>query len=144
MRSDDGVPQQRGGHGGRTALLGCVALLATACLLTACGLSLGPDRPGWRGSVAFAAAVCLPGALTAWILTHLPQRTAALAVATPLAAVALRIMPPLAALAWLSSRPNGPSTAPFLVVFYLALLAVDISLHIMVGRDAAGGRVHPD
>lgn len=135
MPSDNDARPRRAWQTGRTPLLGCVALLVTAGFLSGCGLIFGPDRPGWRGAVAFAAAVSLPGALTAWILTHLPQRTAALAVATPLAAVALRIMPPLAALAWLASRPNATDAAPILVVFYLALLAVDISLHIMVARD---------
>ena len=144
MPPDNDAPLQRGWRGGRTTLLGCVALLATAGFLTGCGLFFVPDRPGWRGAIAFAAAACLPGALTAWILTHLPQRTAALAVATPLAAITLRIMPPLAALAWLSSRTNGHDAAPVLVVFYLALLAVDISLHIMTGRDTAGDGTRPD
>jgi len=132
--------------GRRLAILGVAVLLTAAAAVTAVALAVGPDRPGWRWAVAFAALACLPGSLVAWIVTRLPVAAPAIAVAAPLAAITLRIMPPLAALAWLSAPQNGPvdaGAAPLLVAFYLALLATDILLHIMVRQSSQGEEKRP-
>lgn len=130
----------------RLALLGVAALLATAAGVAAIALAMGPDRPGRSEAVAFAAAICLPGAMAAWLLAQLPAPNPALAVATPLAGIALRIMPPLVALAWLSTRKSGPldaGAAPILVAMYLAMLATDILLHIVVRGSAEADKNQP-
>ena len=130
----------------RLVILGVAALLATAAGVAVIALAMGPERPGRREAVAFAAAICLPGALAAWLLSRLPVSNPALAVATPLAGIALRIMPPLVALAWLSTQknqPEAPGTAPILVAMYLALLATDILLHILVRGPAEADKNQP-
>ena len=130
----------------RLALVGVVALAATAAGVATTALAMGPDRPGRSEAGAFAAAICLPGALVAWLLAQLPARNPALAVATPLAGIALRIMPPLVALAWLSTRKSGvldAGAAPILVALYLALLATDVVLHIVARRSATGDKNQP-
>ena len=138
---------QRSNHSGRRlTMLGVAVLLGTAAGVAAVALAVGPDRPGWRSAIAFAAASCLPGALVAWIVTRLPIAAPAVAVAAPLAAITLRIMPPLIALAWLSAPQNTPvdaGAAPLLVGFYLALLASDILLHIMVRQSHPGDETRP-
>ncbi len=142
----DRADQRPDSSGRRLTMLGMAVLLGTAAGVAAVALAVGPDRPGWRSAIAFAAACCLPGALVAWIVTRLPIATPAVAVAAPLAAITLRIMPPLGALAWLSapqSRPVDAGSAPLLVVFYLALLASDILLHIMVRRSPPGDDTRP-
>lgn len=146
MRHTDHAAHQPTPTGRRMTLLGVAALLATAAGVAAAALAIGPDRQGWRGAVVFAAASCLPGALVAWIVTRLPIAAPAVAVAVPLAAITLRIMPPLAALAWLSAPQNGPvdaGAAPVLVAFYLALLATDILLHIMLRHSPQGEETRP-
>jgi len=127
-------------------LRGAACLLCTAAAVGACCLAFGPDRPGWRGAVAFAAAVCLPGALAAWTLARLPPAAAGIAVATALAGTTLRILPPLAGLAWLSTRPvwpADPAAAVPLLAFYLPLLAVDVALHIMGAARRPGEKIPP-
>jgi len=144
------TPPPEHGRSGRSPLLpGLLCLLVTAAVAAGCAVAFGPDRPGWPGAIAFAAAATVPGATAAWILAHLRSHDPApgVAVATSLAGTTLRIMPPLAALAWLSSRTGGqpdPAAAPLLLGFYLALLAADILLHIMVGMSAAGAGRRPD
>jgi hypothetical protein len=112
---------------------GAIALAATAAVVAAAAVVLGRDQPGRIMAVAFAAAVCLPGALAAWIISRKPAANAASGVAGPLTAIASRIMPPLVALAWISSSAGtlrDAGAAPLVVVFYLALLSVDILLHV--------------
>ena len=146
MPQDDRSAHHPNHSGRRLTMLGVAVLLGTAAGVAAAALAVGPDRPGWRSAIAFAAAACLPGALVAWIVTRLPIAAPAVAVAAPLAAITLRIMPPLVALAWLSAPQNKPveaSAAPILVVFYLALLATDILLHIMVRQSPQGDETRP-
>ena len=146
MPQDDRAAHHPNHSGRRLTMLGVAVLLGTAAGVAAAALAIGPDRPGWRSAIAFAAAACLPGALVAWIVTRLPIAAPAVAVATPLAAITLRIMPPLVALAWLSAPQNKPveaGAAPILVVFYLALLATDILLHIMVRHSPQGDETRP-
>ncbi len=146
MPQDDRAAHHPNHSGRRLTMLGVAALLGTAAGVASVALAVGPDRPGWRSAIAFAAAACLPGALVAWIVTRLPIAAPAVAVAAPLAAITLRIMPPLVALAWLSAPQNKPveaGAAPILVVFYLALLATDILLHIMVRQSPQGDETRP-
>ena len=127
----------------RTTLFGVAALLATAAVVGGGALAFGGGRPEWPQAVAYAATICLPGAVIGWIVARLPGLGPATAVAASLAATVLRIIPALAALAWLStgrSEPVRTETASLLVVFYLALLATDILLHIMVGPTPQGGK----
>jgi hypothetical protein len=133
--------------GSRLTLVGIAALLVTAATIAGGGLALGEGRAGRPQAVAFAAAVCLPGAVAAWIVARLPIAIPARAVAASLAATVLRIVPPLAGLAWLSAGPRDAITADrggLLVVFYLALLATDILLHMMGSRGLRRPPTSPD
>ena len=140
-RAADPSPAGPGPHTDRRLLLlGVAALVSTAAAVAMIALAIGAGRPGWPRAVAFAAATCLPGSLAAWIVARLPTPIPARAVAASLAAIALRIIPPLVGLAWLSSGGQGSFPAEIgglLVVFYLALLATDLLLHMM-----ASGRSH--
>ncbi len=121
--------------------IGAVTLVAVAAIAAAVALSAGELRPGRGAAIGLAAGVCLFGSLSGWIAGRWAPRNAALAVAAGLAAVCLRVFPPLAALAWIQAagekwRESG--AAGWLLIFYLALLATDILLHIMGAR--ADGR----
>lgn len=127
------------GSGGLT-LFGFAALLAVAAATATIATAWCSDRPGWPQAVGFAAAVCLPGSLLAWAVARMPSADPARAVAASLAAILLRLVPPLVGLAWLSTGPRTTSTAErggLLVVFYLALLATDIVLHMMGIRSGS-------
>jgi hypothetical protein len=120
---------------GAAALVAVVVITATAALLA------GEPGPGRVAAIRLAAGVCLFGSLSGWIAGRCARQDPALAVAASLAAICLRIFPPLAALAWIRSagetwRESG--AAEWLLIFYLALLATDILLHIIGSR--AGGR----
>jgi hypothetical protein len=131
-RSESTTP----GSGGLTPF-GFAALLATAAATAAIATAWCSDRPGWPQSVGFAVAICLPGSLLAWAVARMPSADPARAVAASLAAILLRLVPPLVGLAWLSTEPRTTSTSErggLLVVFYLALLATDIVLHMMGNR----------
>jgi hypothetical protein len=109
----------------------------------AAGLALlvGGGRPRWSEAVGFAAAVCLVGALGGWIVARWPTTKPAIGVAKGLGAVTLRIFLPLAALGWLQTGGRGVREAGadrLLLIFYLALLATDILLHIIGGRFGRG------
>jgi len=63
--------------------------------------------------------------------------------------MALRIFLPLAAMGWLQAGGSGLREAgagKFLLIFYLAVLATDILLHIMGDRELRGirGKNSPD
>ena len=118
----------------RWTVLGGAAL--TAVLAAAAGLAwaAGADPR----AIAFAAAVCLVGAVGAWLLARWPTATPSMGVAKGLGAVSLRIFLPLAALGWLQAGGGELRAAGadrLLLIFYLSLLATDILLHIMGGRN---------
>ena len=116
---------------GTAVLAGVLAVAAgLACMA-------GASRPRWNEAVFFAATVCFCGAVGGWIVARWPTTKPAIGVAKGLGAVTLRIFLPLAALGWLQSGRNGLRDAgadSLLLIFYLALLATDILLHIMGGR----------
>lgn len=121
--------------------IGAATLAAVMAITAAAALVTGKPQPGRAAAIGLAAGVCLFGSLSGWIAGRCAPRDPALAVAASLAAVCLRIFPPLAALAWIRSagetwRENG--AAEWLLIFYLALLATDILLHIIGART--GGR----
>jgi len=127
------------------SVLGICLLLLVAAAVATVALWAGGDRPGWGSAVGRAAAACLPGSLAAWLITRRPAAEPGHALVASLAAITLRTLPPLAVLAWLTTarHPAAPSeldgppaadAAGVLVAFYLALLATDVLLHIMVSR----------
>lgn len=114
-----------------------------AVLTVAAGLAITHDeQPPRRGeAVAFAAIVCLIGAVGGWNLARWPTANPASGIAKSLGAVSLRIFLPLVALGWLQSGGTDLRAAGadwLLLVFYLALLATDIFLHIMGRLDLRG------
>ena len=130
-------------------------LCGTAVLVTvlagAAGLALasGGGNPRVGEAIAFAATICLAGGVGGWVVARWPTRNPALGVAKGLAAVAMRIFLPLAALGWLQAGGGGLREAGagrFVLIFYLALLATDIVLHIMGARELRGirGKNSPD
>lgn len=119
------------------------AAVLAGVLAVASGLAIagGGQHPRSGEAVAFAAMICLVGALGGWTTARWPTANPAIGVAKGLGAVALRIFLPLAALGWLQSgggelREAGADR--LLLFFYLALLATDILLHIMGRRDLRG------
>lgn len=127
----------------RWTIGGGLTLGAVAVGVALLALAAGDGSPSWRRAVAFSGVVCGSAALTGWGAARWPHSTPAMTVAGGLAAVVLRIMPPLAALGWLTTAGGDLRAAGadrLLVVFYLALLASDIALHIMErGRGGSPG-----
>lgn len=131
----------------RFTAVGTAVLLATAATVAAAAVAWGGGRAGWPQSVGWAAAICLPGALAAWIVARRQAGGPAGAVASSLGAILLRIIPPLVALGWISAgRRTADSSAAggLLVVFYLSLLAIDILLHMMGASRRRGLPTPPD
>lgn len=113
---------------------GAVSMLGVAAAVAAIGAATGGRRPGDLEAIAFAAGVCLVGGISGWLVERSRPADPGQAVARGLGAVCLRVFPPLAALAWVQSaggrlRENGG--AGWLLVFYLAVLAADILLHVV-------------
>ena len=138
----------------RTAELGWTlfgtAVLA-AVLAGAAGLSIvaGGETPRTSEAVAFAATICLAGGVGGWIVARWPTTNPASGVAKSLGAVTLRIFLPLVAMGWLQAgggwlREAGADR--FVLIFYLALLATDILLHIIGDRELRRirGKKSPD
>jgi hypothetical protein len=122
--------------GAGVAVLG--AVLATG---VAVAIAAGGDKPGWGAAVAFAAGVSLIGSVGGWLLAGWPTANPASGVAKALGAVAVRMFMPLIALGWLQTEGRelrGAGADRLLLIFYLALLATDILLHIMGGRNPRG------
>ena len=120
------------------------AVLA-AVLASAAGLAIvaGGETPRTSEAVAFAATICLAGGVGGWVVARWPSRNPALGVAKGLGAVTLRIFLPLMALGWLQTGGTGLRAAGadrYVLIFYLALLATDILLHIMGDRELRGIR----
>jgi hypothetical protein len=118
-------------------LVGVVALVATAGVVAGAALGSGAaQEPGGGTAVGFAAAVCLAGSLGGWLLARWPAAMPARRVAQGLAGTAVRLFVPLFALAWLQAAApglRGAGAGKWLLIFYLALLAVDIFLTIIEG-----------
>lgn len=131
----------------RRLVTGIAGLLATfGGSVAAAALWIG-DRPGFPAALGFAILFTLPSCVAGWILAQPRARGAARSVARPLTAVAVRILPPLAALGLLTGEQAGPlrnaGAGPMIVGFYLAMLATDILLHIMMGRSHTSRRRSP-
>ena len=115
-----------------------VAMQLTALALAA-GIALagGWNRPHRSDAVAFAAGVCLVAVGGAWIVARRPGGTPAARTAAALGVVCLRIFPALAALGWLQTRGGmlrDAGAGELLVIFYLVVLAVDLTVNIMGSR----------
>lgn len=136
-----------GRHGRAWTLGGTAVLVAVWAAGLTTALGLGPADPRYRAVAVTAAAVCLGGAVGAWLLARLGDRLAAhpsagrsgLAVAAGLGGIAVRLAPPLVMLAWL--RGDGAARPPdagdrVLLGLYLSLLATDILLTI-IGRPGS-------
>ncbi|MEI7780813.1 MAG: hypothetical protein WCJ18_02670 [Planctomycetota bacterium] len=123
----------------RGTVIGTVALSAVLAGAATTAVVAGGDRPRWLEAVGFAAAVCLAASLGGWLVSRAFQASPAGAVAGGLGGIAVRILPPLAALGWLNAGGRDLRDAGaggLLVAFYLALLATDILLHIMMAPKA--------
>lgn len=108
---------------------------------TTLAIAFGGGGPAWKAAVWFATGVSLVGSLGGWLLARWPTVNPASGVAKGLGAMVLRMFLPLAALAWLQSGGRELREAgadKLLLIFYLALLATDIFLHIMGGRNSRG------
>jgi drug/metabolite transporter (DMT)-like permease len=123
--------------------IGAAALVAVLAAAVAAAVASAEDQPGRRAAIMFAAGVCLAGSLGGWLVGRLRPAVPARAVATGLAAVCLRFFPPLVAMAWLpvaGGRLHENGALHWVLVFYLALLATDILLHMIGPRaDQRGG-----
>lgn len=119
-----------------TGIAGLLAAFSGS--VAAAALWIG-DRPGFLAALGFAMLFTLPSCLAGWLIAQPRARGRAGSVARPLAAVAVRILPPLVALGLLTAERAAPLLAagagPMIVGFYLAMLATDILLHIMMGRS---------
>jgi hypothetical protein len=121
--------------------VGVAVLAGVLAAGAALAIAGGGEKPGWGGAVAFAAGVSLIGSVGGWLLARWPTANPASGVAKALGAMTLRMFLPLAALAWLQTEGRELRAAGadrLLLIFYLALLATDILLHIMGGRNPRG------
>jgi len=119
-------------------LVGVVGLVATAGVVAGLATLLGATRrPAGAKAVAFAAAVCLAGAVAGWLLARWPVSIPARRVAHGLGGAGVRLFTPLLALGWIQAATpelRQAGAGECLLVFYLSLLAVEIFLHIMGER----------
>ncbi len=123
----------------RRLATGIAGLLATfSGSVAAAALWIG-DRPGFLVALGFAMLFTLPSCLIGWLIAQPGGGRAAGSVVRPLTAVVVRILPPLVALGLLTGDRAAPLRAagagPMVVGFYLAMLATDILLHIMMNRS---------
>lgn len=130
-------------------LFGTAVLAAVLAGTSGLAIATRGKTPRAGEAIAFAATICLAGGIGGWVVARWPTVNPALGVAKGLGAVTLRIFLPLAALGWLQTGGSGLREAGadrFVLIFYLALLATDILLHIMGDRELRGirGKNSPD
>ena len=119
-------------------LFGTAVLVAVLAGAAGLAVATAGATPHAGEAIAFAATICLAGGVGGWIVARWPTMNPALGVAKGLGAVTLRIFLPLAALGWLQAGGSGLREAGadrFVLIFYLALLATDILLHMMGDRE---------
>lgn len=125
-------------------IVGAASLVVVTAMAAGFAIWTGAtDRPGGGEALAFAAAACLAGGLAGWLLERWPVSLPARRVAQALAGAAVRLFTPLFALGWLQTSAPGLRAGggrEWLLVFYLLLLATDIFLHIVGGRNGAKTR----
>ena len=122
--------------------IGAAALTVVVATVATVAIAMGDRDPGRLIAIAITAGISLAGSLGGWLVGRLATTDPARTVATGLAAVCLRFFPALAALAWLQSaggRLREQGAAEWLLVFYLAVLATDILLHMIGARGVGGG-----
>lgn len=125
---------------------GALILVAVLSLALTVSLAMGDSQPARQKAIGSMAGICLAGSLAAWFVARSSPTDPGRAVAAGLGAVLLRLFPPLATLGWLQAagpeyREHG--AAEWLLIFYLALLATDILLHIMESRAFDGCHAGP-
>lgn len=117
--------------GGRLGgLIAPAAIVAAA----AAALALTPPDEQSRQAIAFAAGVCLTGAIAASLAGCWPARSPSARVSAGLAATGLRLVPALVGLGWLQAAGADLAAAgagECLVVFYLVSLAAELVRTIM-------------
>lgn len=117
---------------------GAAVLFLVMAALVAVALIGSAPRPERVLAIGFAAGVCLAGSLAGWFAGRLRPADPALAVGAGLAAVSLRFFPALAAVTWIAAEGGSlriGGAAEWLLIFYLAVLATDILLHIIGARN---------
>ena len=120
-------------------MAGAIVLVAVIAAAVIVAVFAGGQSPRRIEAVGFAAVVCGVAALGGWVVSRSFQSNPAVAVAGALGGIAVRILPPQAALGWLNSAGRdllAAGAGGLLVAFYLALLATDILLHIMMAPKA--------
>lgn len=122
-------------------LAGTAALSAVLAVAATIAWATGDGGPGRAKAIGVAAGISLAGSLGGWLAGRCRPAEPARAVSLGLAALGLRIFPALAGLVWIRSAGGelaDAGAAEWLLIFYLALLATDVLLHIMgSGRGAA-------
>lgn len=120
-----------------STLAGGMILVTATALVAGAGLLAGTaEKPGGGAALAFAAVVCLAGALAGWLMARWPVSIPSRRVAQGLGGTAVRLFGPLIALGWLQAAApelRKAGAGEWLLIFYLVLLAVDIFLNI-IGR----------
>lgn len=118
-----------------------LAVLAVAAIGAIAMLGAGPAQ---LRAVALAAAVAGGGAVAGWLVAGWGWgKSAGTAVAGGLGATLVRLFPVLVALGWLMSREEGMAPGRpdlLLVFFYLLLLATDVLLNMIGGRETLPDR----
>lgn len=121
--------------------IGAATLVAVVAGGVTAALAVGDRGPDRVRAILFAGLVCLVAGLGGWFAGRLRPSSPARVVAAALAAVGIRFFPALLAVAWLQSAAGGLAghgAGEWLLVFYLAVLATDILLHIMGARRDRG------
>lgn len=125
---------------GRQGWLEAAAFVAVLTIAIIGGEVWAAGEPLRMRAVAVAAVASGAGAFGGWCASRWGRgRTPAQAVSAGLAATVARLAPTLTALAWVTNRPDlrRSGAGGLLVIFYLALLATDLLLHIRLAAAAA-------